>query len=132
MKLKIGSKVYEQADADALTLRDMVEFKKQTTAAGLPMTVPLLKTWNEQMQKLKPADRESFEHVEEVFAGNLWVAQRLAGDSPSFDQVLDMDLTEVTLLREPSDETPTQARSPRKGGGRASGNPRKRAATKTT
>lgn len=136
MKFKLGDRTYDVATTDALTLKMVLQLEKETTDFGHTIRFADIKAMTEELDACK-TDEERANHplTMWVLAVTIWSARRLAGDTVTFDQAVDIPFNQITFLPEPSDQlrpaNPTKGR-PRKGSGPAAKRAANRAPAKTS
>ncbi|HEY2088600.1 MAG TPA: hypothetical protein VGH54_21595 [Mycobacterium sp.] len=148
MRFKIGTKTYNGADLDRLSLKDILMLENETAELGKPLKWTQVQEWEQDLDRLtrivvdetkSKAVRDAAMKEREDHPGNIWVmalviwsSRRLAGELISFGDAIDFPMKDLQFLPEPTDHkssaNPTKAR-PRKGSGRAA-KPRAGAATR--
>lgn len=121
MKLAIDGKVYDAADLDQLSLRDILMFEKESADMGRPMSWADIGVISTRIDALKTkAEKEADPGIVWMTAVTIWASRRLAGENITFEQAVDFPMRSLTFLPEPQDRkaagNPTKARP---GSGRA-------------
>jgi hypothetical protein len=123
MKFSIQGKVYDAADLDLVSLRDILLFEQQTKDMGREITWSQIGMWSEEFDALK-TDKEKQEHPAAPWmtAVTIWASRRIAGEDVTFDEAVDFPMRDLHFIAEPKDRkkpaNPTRARP---GSGRAAG-----------
>lgn len=136
MKFKLGDRTYDVATTDALTLKMALELEKETTDFGHTIRFGDIEAMTEELDACKTEDeRRKHPLTMWVLAVTIWSARRLAGDTVTFDQAVDIPFNQITFLPDPSDHprpaNPTKGR-PRKGSGPAAKRAASRVPAKTS
>jgi hypothetical protein len=137
VRFKIGETLYDGANLDRLSLKDILLLENATEALGRPLKWHEIQQWTEELDRLamaaahgiNKAARDAAMEERNRHPGNIWVmalviwaSRRLAGESISFEDAIDFPMADLEFLPDPKDEraaNPTKARPTPKGSGRA-------------
>lgn len=113
MRVRINGKSYQLAAPAELSLRDLIELERVTTAMGMPVNLGILEEWQAEINAIKAptkAERNRLvganPHAQWMFAVNLYASRRKAGDEVTFDECLDMSPMDAQWEPEDGDEEP--------------------------
>jgi hypothetical protein len=144
MRFKLGDTVYTAAEADLLSLKDILQFEQEAADLGRPLKWGQIEAWSQELTgfyqviantKSSAADRKQAEQATKDHEGALWViamtiwaSRRVAGEAVTFEQAVDFPMRDLTWLPETQDRkvatNPTKARTgARKASGRAAKRP---------
>jgi hypothetical protein len=121
MKFSIHGKVYDAADMDLVSLRDILLFEKQVKEFDDDITWEKVGKWAEEIDALK-TDAEKLNHPSGIWipAVMVWASRRIAGEDLTFGEAIDFPMKDLHYITEPQDKkpkaNPTKARP---GSGRA-------------
>ena len=150
MRFKIGSRMYNGASLDRLTLKDILLLEQSTQDLGRPLKWSEIERWTSELDELSkqaafgktPAECDAAMRARTDHPGNIWVmamviwaSRRLAGEQVSFEDAIDFPMGDLEFLPDTKDHLPagpTKARPrPRKASGRATATPANTPATVT-
>lgn len=124
MKFKLGSKVYDAADIEDLSLKHILMLERETADLGRPMRWADITDMVTTLGAIKDHnERGKHPDAPWVLAVTIWASRRNAGEDLTFGQAIDFPLSDLTFLHDPQDRKkpksdPRKAR-PGKGSGRA-------------
>lgn len=128
MKFSIAGKVYDAADLDRLSLKDILLFETQAAELGVipelgrPMAWGDIGAISERIDALETdVEKENDRGMVWMTAVTIWASRKLAGEDVTFEQAVDFPMRDLKFIPEPQDHktakvNPTAARP---GSGRA-------------
>jgi hypothetical protein len=116
MKFTIEGRVYNAADLDLVSLKDILLLAQQTRDLGRPLTWGELGAMSQALDGLaSDAERERHPDAPWILAVTIWATRRIAGEDLSFGDAIDFPMRELKFLPEPQDRkapvNPTKART---------------------
>ncbi len=124
MKFKLGSKVYDAASIEDLSLKFILMLERETADLGRPMRWADITAMVDSLGAIEDhEERGRHPDAPWVLAVTIWAARRNAGEDLTFGEAIDFPLSGLTFLHDPQDRKepksdPRKAR-PGKGSGRA-------------
>jgi len=121
VKFSIAGTVYDVADLDRVTLKDILLFESQTAAMGRKLTWVEVGDMAAHIDSLKSEKaKESDPAAIWLTAVAIWAARRLAGEDVTFADALDFEMRDLRFIAEPEDrKAPIHPTKARPGSGRA-------------
>lgn len=106
-RFKIGSKVYRLDVLDDISLRDLMVFNRQVADMGLSITWADIERISSEMAGL--SDKKASQHPEAmIMTGvSIWASRRAAGDDVTFEEAVDIPVSEIVWLEGPKDHKPS-------------------------
>jgi hypothetical protein len=108
-RFKIGTKVYETDVLDTISLRDLMVFNRQVADMGLSITWADVERISAEMAEIGEADGAS-RHPEAMLMTGvvIWASRRAAGDDVTFEQAVDIPMSEIVWIEAPKDHRPSK------------------------
>lgn len=124
-RFRYQGRIYEFAALTELSVRDTLTLQRDLAALGLPRSWGEVLEAAERIAGLDADKRLADPDLMLTYAAAVWAARRVAGDTVSFDEVLDMSLAQVENLPETADFAPAkkggEGKNPRKASARGGG-----------
>lgn len=99
MRFKLGTKEYETASVEDVTLHDTLVFEKQMRELGRPMAWPeLMQMIFELAQISDPVERGKHPDGMWSLAVTIWASRRAAGEDVTVAQAADFRLSDLEWL----------------------------------
>lgn len=116
-RFSIDGKVYSMSAIDAVSLKDLILFNTQAADMGLAERWNDIERISTEINAMSTDEAEAHPSKLLMFAVTVWVSRRLAGEDLSFGEAIDIPLSSVTVLADPSDRqakaNPTKERKPK-------------------
>jgi hypothetical protein len=105
-RFKIGTKVYETDVLDDISLRDLMVFNRQVADMGLSITWADIERISVEMSELD--EKDAARHPEAMLMTGvvIWASRRSAGDDVTFEQAVDIPMSQIVWLETPKDHKP--------------------------
>lgn len=109
-RFKYGGKVYETDVLDNISLRDLMVFNRQVADMGLPLTWADVERISAEMAELDEAEAARHPDAMVMTGVVIWASRRAAGDEVTFEEAVDIPLSEIVWLEAPKDHRPKAAK----------------------
>jgi hypothetical protein len=109
-----GGKVYELAEMDQVSLRDIVTFPREAAQVlGEPMTWSQFQDHLNEMEALDEEERAAHPLSDFVMTVLIWISRRAAGETVTYGECLDAPF-EWVEMKVPQDRQPGKAKGAKK------------------
>ncbi len=113
MKLSIAGVVYDAADLDLVTVKDMLMLEVETTAMGRPFNWNEVEQISARIEALPKGQQDSDPGLIWLTAVTIWASRRAKGEDVTFSQAVDFPMRDLVIIPDPEDRkapvNPTKA-----------------------